>query len=108
MTDGKQVTFNVDESPSKKQRTPFMTITAKVLNTQQSTLPPMPIKVLNSLPASVFRFGTSDENETTLTFNVDSCAGMNTGNLLVHQCTYVHSTTTTFHEIPQTMHDIIM
>lgn len=85
MTDGKQVTFNIDESPSKKQRTPFMTITAKVLNTQQSTLPPMPIKVRNSLPAAVFRFGTSDANETTLTFNVDSCAEMNTGNLLVHQ-----------------------
>lgn len=59
MTNGKQVTLMW-----------IMTITAKVLNTQQSTLPPMPIKVLNSLPASVFWLGTSDANETTLTFNV--------------------------------------
>ena len=83
MTNGKNVTFDVDESPSKKQKTPLMTFTAKVLSTQG--LPPMPIKVNNSLPAAVFRFGSSDNEEVALTFNLDSCAGMNTGNLLVHQ-----------------------
>lgn len=45
----------------------------------------MPIKVNNDLPAAVFRFGASDKEETALTFNLDTCAGMNTGNLLVHQ-----------------------
>ena len=45
----------------------------------------MPLETDSRLPAIVFRLGTCDESEVPVTFNLDTCAGMNVGNLLVHQ-----------------------
>ena len=36
------------------------------------------------------RLGTNDVNEIQVRFNLDSCAGMNTGNKLIHQYIVTH------------------
>ena len=45
----------------------------------------MPLDLDNGLPAIHMRFGISDSNETTFCTHVDSCAGMNVGNLKLNQ-----------------------
>ena len=39
----------------------------------------------NGLPEIHMIFGTSDKNEATFYTHVDSCAGMNVGNIGLHQ-----------------------
>ena len=54
---------------------------------------PMPIAIDNGLPAVALRFGSNDEDETSFKVSIDSCAGLNIGNLRVHQwvaTTYPH------------------
>ena len=55
-----------------------------------STLPipsirPIPLSVDNKLPAIEMRFGTNPDTELQFMCHLDSCAGMNTGNLALHQ-----------------------
>ena len=53
----------------------------------------MHIAINNGLPEISMRFGTSNDNEINLYVGVDSCAGLNIGNLRVHQwgaTTYPH------------------
>ena len=45
----------------------------------------MPIAIDNELPAIAMGFGTSDDNKIHFNVIVDSCAGLNIGNLIVHQ-----------------------
>lgn len=45
----------------------------------------IPLEVENKLPAIEIRFGTTDNNEVTFLCHLDSCAGMNTANILLHQ-----------------------
>ena len=45
----------------------------------------MPLSLDNDLPAAVFSFGTSIDNEVEFSCHMDSCAAMNTANLLLHQ-----------------------
>ena len=45
----------------------------------------MPLNINNGLPVIRMRFGTSDTNEATFCTYVDSCAGINYGNLKLHQ-----------------------
>ena len=54
---------------------------------------PMPIDIDNGLPALSMRFGSTNENEVNFKVIIDSCAGLNIGNLRVHQwvaTTYPH------------------
>ena len=45
----------------------------------------MPLDIDNGLTKIHTRFGTSDTNEATFFTHVESCAGMNVGNLKTHQ-----------------------
>ena len=45
----------------------------------------IPLSVNNELPAVELRFGPSDDQEIQFLCHLDSCAGMNTGSLLMHQ-----------------------
>ena len=78
-------TNNVKEdSSSKKQR--LWIVSGSLLNTNgQSELRHMPLSLDNGLPAAVLRFGTNDANEIPFSCHLDSCAAMNTGNLLLHK-----------------------
>ena len=54
---------------------------------------PMPIDIDNGLPAVAMRFGDTDEGEVAFRVSIDSCAGLNIGNLKIHQwvaTTYPH------------------
>ena len=47
--------------------------------------PPMPLDVDNGFSGIKLWFGTSSENEVGCIFHMDTCAAMNTGDLLAHQ-----------------------
>ena len=54
---------------------------------------PIPIDIDNGLPVISMRFGNTDEGELNFKVSIDSCAGLNIGNLKVHQwvaTTYPH------------------
>lgn len=57
---------------------------AKVLTTKLS-LREMPLNFDSNLPAMSMRLGSTDENEVQVRFNLDTCAGMTTGNKKLHQ-----------------------
>ena len=44
----------------------------------------MPLSLDNNLPEAVLRFGSTTDDEIPFSCHLDSCAGMNTGNLLLH------------------------
>ena len=44
----------------------------------------MPLAVDNNLPSISLRFGTNDDDEINFRYHLDSCAAMNTGNMLLH------------------------
>ena len=46
----------------------------------------MPLFLDNCLPAAIHQFGDSSDNEISFTCHPDSCAAMDTANLLLHQC----------------------
>ena len=45
----------------------------------------MPLECASNLPAVLMRLGTMDDSEIQVSFNLDTCAGMNTRNLRIHQ-----------------------
>lgn len=45
----------------------------------------MPITIDNGLPAVALRFGSTDDDEVNFKVSIDSCAGLNIGNLRLHQ-----------------------
>ena len=45
----------------------------------------MPLDLDNGLPGFLVHFGTCDDNKISMLCHVDTCAAMNTGNLLFHQ-----------------------
>ena len=47
----------------------------------------MPLVLDNCLPAVILQFGNDDDNEIPFTCHLDSCAAINTANLLLHQWT---------------------
>ena len=44
----------------------------------------MSLNLDNTLPSTVFRFASTDENEIQFSFHIDSCAAMNTANYLLN------------------------
>ena len=72
------------DSLAKKRR--IWVTRGNVLSTAPATaLRQIPLAVDNKLPAIELRFGTNDDNEIQFLCHLDSCAGMNTGNLPLHQ-----------------------
>ena len=56
-----------------------------MVNDTLSISPPMPLDVDNGFPGIEVCFGISSENEFGYMCHIDTCAAMNTGDLLVHQ-----------------------
>ena len=56
-----------------------------LVNDTLSISPPIPLDVDNGLPGIELWFGTSSENEVGYMCHMDTCAAMNTGNLMVCQ-----------------------
>ena len=46
---------------------------------------PIPINIDNGVPAIAVRFGISEQKEMIFNVHLDSCAGLNIGNLNVHK-----------------------
>ena len=70
--------------PNKRNRL-FITY-GTVLNVNPVTnLRRMPLSLDNGLPAAVFSFGTNTANEIDFSCHMDTCAAMNTANILLHQ-----------------------
>ena len=73
-----------EDATTKKRR---LWITRGVVLSTPSTPPEraIPLAVNNKLPAIAIRFGSNNDDEVQFLCHIDSCAGMNTGNLLLHQ-----------------------
>ena len=72
-----------DEGP---KRSKLFVLYGSVLTT--SPLPKlrqMPLFLDNCLPTAIIRFGDNSEDKISFTCYLDSCAAMNTANLLLHQ-----------------------
>ena len=87
--DKRLVTFGDDNKiPNDKERKKSRqwVISAEVLNTSATAyIKPMPLDVDNGLPGVEIWFGSDDNNEVGFVCHLDTCAAMNTGNLLTHQ-----------------------
>ncbi len=84
------VTWDLDkfdeDSPTKKHRAFVCRLRIlKVAPPSSQTIRPMPLECDSNLPAILMRLGQCDESEVQVSFNLDTCAGMNTGNLRIHQ-----------------------
>ena len=77
------VSFKSDEPATKKKRA--FVCRVRIFKAAPVTARPMPIECDSNLPAVVMRLGKSDDSEVPVTFNIDTCAGMNTGNLDIHK-----------------------
>ena len=78
---------NPQYSQENSKRSRLFITTAQIFNQATSTLlRPMPLDIDNGLPAIEFPFGRPNKwDYVSFTCHIDSCAAMNTGNLLVHQ-----------------------
>lgn len=80
-----------EDSPSKKHRAFVCRLRIlKVSPPSASAIRPMPLECDSNLPAVLIRLGIDDDSEVQVTFNLDTCAGMNTGNLRIHQYLITH------------------
>jgi hypothetical protein len=75
--------FTSDEPATKRKRA--FVCRAKVFKAAPVTTRPMPLDCDSNLPAVVMRLGKCDKSEVPVAFNIDTCAGMNTGNLDIHK-----------------------
>ena len=72
-----------DDEPNKKAR--LCVFRGQILSTLPNSIRSIPLAINNNMPAIELRFGTSIENEITILCHLDTCGGMNTGSLLLHQ-----------------------
>ena len=76
---------NENSSRPNKRNQLFVTY-GTVLNVNPvSNLRHMPLSLDDGLPTAVFSFGTNTSNEIDFSCHMDTCAAMNTANLLLHQ-----------------------
>ena len=77
------------QNSSSSKRSRLFLMSAQIFQTSpSSSLPPMPLDVDNGLPAIAMQFGIENNSPNSLisfTCHIDSCAAMNTGNMLIHQ-----------------------
>ena len=72
------------ENQSKKPRA-FVVLACLLEINCTASIQAMPLAVSNGLPAAEFLLVNSNKTKVTHRFHMDSCASINTGNLLVHQ-----------------------
>ena len=86
---GSSTTSNTTDNTSPSKRSRLFLMTAQIFQTSPNTLlKPMPLDIDNGLPAVAMSFGSPDtplQKQISFTCHIDSCAAMNTGNMLVHQ-----------------------
>ena len=80
----KAAKFHEDKS-SKKPRVFFISYQVLLVSENVPNQCDMPLSVSDGLPATEFRLDDCDAHEFPCIFHIDSCASMNTGNILVHQ-----------------------
>ena len=77
----------LEEEPDHKQGSLYV-VAARIFISKLATqhaIRPMPLDLDNGLPGILMRVGLAQDNDTCFLCHVDSCAAMNTGNLLLHQ-----------------------
>ena len=80
------VRFHDDEEDSNRSKRARAFVTSgQLLATTPSSMCPIPLKVDNNMPAIELRFGTSTTDGVQFLCHLDTCGGMNTGSLLLHQ-----------------------
>ena len=68
------------------KKPPLFVISAGIFKCSTKIQPrPLSLDIDNEFLAIHIRFGTSDTNKAAFFTHVDSCAGMNVGNLNLHQ-----------------------
>ena len=73
----------VPDSPSNINK--ICVILGSLLNvTSTPAVRLMPLSLNNGLPASVLRFGSTDDDKVDFPYHIDSYAAMNTANILLH------------------------
>ena len=71
---------------TRRQRNRLWIFSASILvNATAAITPPMLLDVDNGLPGIELWFGTQADHEVGFICHMDTCAAMNTGNLLVHK-----------------------
>ena len=93
----KRVDFDLKDTalpdePSHKQGRLFVVSAGIFVSklAQERLIRQMPLELDNGLPGIVLRLGKADEQNASFLCHVDSCAAMNTGNLLLHQYIITH------------------
>ena len=74
-----------EEDGNKSKRARAFVISGHLFTTTPSSIRPIPLKVDNNMPAIELRFETSSTDEVRFLCHLDTCGGMNTGSLLLHQ-----------------------
>ena len=87
-----------EDKSTKRQR--LFLLRGAIFSTHSvNTTRAIPLEVDNKLLAIKVRFGTTADNEIIFLCHLDSCAGMNTANLLLHQWMNTnHPETVVFYE----------
>ena len=76
------------ELPASPEARLWITSASLLQHSHNNPIRPMPLDLDNGLPGVVIRFATPSNIESTapaFLCHLDSCAGMNTGNLTIHQ-----------------------
>ena len=80
------MTKSEDTTNASKRPRLFIILYGNILLTAPTLLQrQIPIPIDNHLPAIIIQFGSCAADAVEFTCHVDSCAGMNTGSLLLHQ-----------------------
>ena len=83
-----------EDAESRRKKGRLWVLKADIMVSANTPVtPPMPIDVDNGLPGIELWFGSDSASEVAFICHMDTCAAMNTGNLLVHQwlmTTYPH------------------
>ena len=76
---------NSQQCPQSKRGHIFVYFGQIYLSTKSYQPKLIPLPVSNNLPAIEIQFGQSNELENPFVCHLDSCAGINTGSLILHQ-----------------------
>ena len=84
-SNGRRVDFKTKKDDGS-QRTRILVVCGSIFTTTPfHNVRQMPLSLDNYLPAAIFRFGSTSEDEVAFPCHLDSCAAMNTGSLTLHQ-----------------------
>ena len=82
---GRRVDFETIKDDGSQRARILVPCGSVLASTQLHNVRHMPLSLDNFLPAAIFRFGNTSEDEVAFPCDLDSCAAMNTGNFTLHQ-----------------------